>query len=83
VSEPFRIGFTVRELVQTMGHSTEMDSDGNIQGLGLTYGQVVAVVYRMCQQGVIPSKFVLQTPPEMQTIYRQTITMGRPDAPRP
>jgi hypothetical protein len=79
MSEPFEVAPYVRLLVETLGSRPEMDDDGKIAGLGLTYSQVVGVLYRMCKEGDIPAKFVLQETPDMQKIYRAVGTAGRPD----
>ena len=72
----------MRSLVHKLGQPAERDADGEIKGLGLTYGQVVALLYRMCEVDKdIPARFVLQRPPAVQRIYRSTPTVGRPDMP--
>ena len=69
------------------------DSEGGIvykrakvKGLGLTYGQVVAVLYRLCKQGSLvsgetsrPAKFVLQKPAGLQEFLRGATDTGRPN----
>ncbi|MFP3937519.1 MAG: flagellar basal body P-ring protein FlgI [Phycisphaerae bacterium] len=80
-SDPFYVDRYVRELARILGNRPEMDNNGNIKGLGLTYGQVVSVLYHMCEEGDIPAKFVLQPIPELQRIYQDMPEMGRPDAP--
>jgi hypothetical protein len=80
-SDPFYVDFYVRDLVRTLGERPELDARGNVKGLGLTYGQVVSVLHQMCEEGDIPAKFVLQPLPELQRIYREAPTVGRPDAP--
>ena len=79
ISEPFQIDFMVRSLVKTLGSQAERGNDGKIMGLGLTYSQVVGVLYRMCKAGDIPAKFVLQEAPGLQRIYQGAATVGRPD----
>ncbi len=82
ISAPFYIDFFVRSLVQTLGRAARRGVDGKIEGLELTYGQVVAVLYRMCEvDGDIPARFVLQPPPGRERIYRGSPTVGRPDMP--
>ena len=82
ISAPFYLDFSVRALIEKLGRPAERDVDGSIKGLGLTYGQVVAVLYRMCEVGKdIPAKFVLQPPPGKERIYRGSSTIGRPDMP--
>ena len=80
-SDEFRIGFNVSLLVTTLGNLPEHDDDGQIKGLGLTYGQIVSAVSRMCEEGDIPSRFVLQEMPSVQKIYESATTVGRPDTP--
>lgn len=82
ISQPFYIDFKVDTLIRTLGSRAEHDLDWRIKGLDLTYGQVVAVLYRMCEvEKCIPAKFVLQHLPGRETIYRGTTTVGRPDMP--
>jgi len=82
ISQPFYIDFTVNTLIQTLGNRAEHGLDWRIKGLDLTYGQIVAVLYRMCEvEKCIPAKFVLQDLPGRETIYRGTTTVGRPDMP--
>ncbi len=82
ISEPFYVNYSVRELVATMGAPAARGRDGRIEGLGLTYGQVISCLYRMCEvDKCIPARFVLQAPPGRERIYRDAPTMGRPDMP--
>ena len=78
-SDPYELDFSVRALVQTLGTRPELDQDGRPLGLGLTYSQVVSVLYRLCKQGDIPARFVLQPIPELQRIYEGAASVGRPD----
>jgi len=57
-----------------------------IKGLGLSYGQVVAILHRLCKIGSLvsgetsrPSKFVLQKPTGLQDFLRGATDMGRPN----
>jgi len=82
ISAPFYTDFLVRSLVETLGRPARRGLDGKIEGLELTYGQIVAVLYRMCEvDRDIPARFVLQPPPGRERIYRGTPTVGRPDMP--
>ena len=72
------------------------DSEGKIvykrariKGLGLSYGQVVAILHRLCKQGSLvsgetsrPSKFVLQKPTGLQEFLRDAADTGRPNITR-
>ena len=79
-SDTFKIDFYVRTLIRTLGSRPQHDENDEIMGLGLSYSQVVSVLHRMCREGDIPAKFVLQQPPVLQRISRGT-AMGRPDVP--
>jgi len=79
VSETFKIDFSVRSLTRTMGMPARLDINGNVEGLGLTYSQVVGVLHRLCNDGHIRAKFVLQQLPGVQRIYRGIMSEGRPD----
>jgi hypothetical protein len=82
ISQPFYTDFTVRSLVRTLGNPAQRDAQRRIMGLDLTYGQVVAVLYRMCELNkCVPAKFVLQHLPGRETIYQGATTVGRPDMP--
>jgi hypothetical protein len=53
-----------------------------VYGLGLTYGQVVGVLQRLCNSGDIPAGFRLQVLPEVRKIYTPGVPeVGRPDLP--
>jgi hypothetical protein len=82
ISAPFYTDFLVRSLIETLGRPARRGLDGKIEGLELTYGQIAAVLYRMCEvDRDIPARFVLQPPPGRERIYRGTPTVGRPDMP--
>ncbi len=82
ISPPFYTDFRVSTLIDTLGNRAVRGLDWRIKGMDLTYGQVVAVLYRMCEvDKCIPAKFVLQHLPGRETIYRDTTTVGRPDMP--
>ncbi len=83
LSDPFFIDFKVSSLIQTLGSRPVRGENGQRLGLGLTYGQVIGVLHRMCRENDILAKFVLQPLPEVQKIYRSTTTVGRPDMPGP
>jgi len=81
MSETFTVQPTAEEMIRTLGKLPTPGRDGRPEGLGLTYSQVVGVLYGLCKQGHVPAKFVLQRPPEVRRIYSLTPGMGRPDAP--
>ena len=89
LSDALHCDFYVRSLIEVLGRKPEPNASGQFTGLGLTYGQVVSVLYRMCQPpepGIppdVPAKFVLQQPAEVRRLYRPDAGVGRPDMPGP
>lgn len=81
MSKKFAVPFKVLPLIEVLGSRPRPDLHGNIDGLGLTYSQVVGVLQQLCRQNVIQAKFVLQPLSNIHTIYRMTPSMGRPDQP--
>jgi len=80
-SPPFHTDFTVASLIRTLGSPAERDDQRKIQGLALTYSQVLRVLYGMCKAGDIKARFVLQRPPAYRRIFRGAEMAGRPEAP--
>lgn len=78
-SEWFKVDPTVSQMLLTMGLPAEKNLDGSVSGMGMTYGQVVSTVGRMCNAGCIPAKFVLQPMPDVQNILGDSMGAGRPD----
>lgn len=68
VSSPFSIKFDVESLILTLGQKAEKDAGEKFRGMGLTYGQIVSVLSRMCKDGCIRAQFVLQPLPDIQKI---------------
>ena len=79
ISDPFKVDRSVHSLIETLASLPLPGDDKEIMGLGLTYSQVVGVLYRMCKHGDIPAKFVLQQAPDLERIYKGAATVGRPD----
>jgi hypothetical protein len=81
ISDKFNISFDVISLVRTLGSKPEYDiTTGEIKGLGLTYGQVVSVLYGMCKQDLIDARFVLETLPDEQEMLRRVEGVGGPES---
>jgi flagellar basal body P-ring protein FlgI len=81
-SEAFQIDPLVSELVRLLGTIPRRQEPQGVYGLGLTYGQVVGVLYRMCKTGDIPAEFCLQVLPDIRRIYTMgAAPLGRPDMP--
>ncbi len=81
ISDPVDVDAMVDKFIELLGSKPELDDAGKATGLGLTYSQVVGILYRMCHEGDIPGKFVLQQAEGLQRIYKDTATVGRPDMP--
>ena len=81
MSEPMYIAPNVAELVRKLGSIPEPDDNGQVPGLGMTYSQVVGVLYQLSQGKYISADFVLQRAPEMQRIYLSGSATGRPNMP--
>jgi len=82
ISSPIEVVPTVRSLVEALGKTPDPDKHGKVSSLGLTYGQVVGTLYRICKAGDISAKFVLQQTQALQRIYEGAATVDRPDMPR-
>jgi len=80
-SQTFQAAPRVEDLVRLMGTMPDPGTQSSIYGLGLTYGQVVGILQRMCQEKDIQAEFRLQVLPEVQKIYKGSVTVGRPDMP--
>ena len=63
ISDTLKVSFELAELIQTLGGRPEPGADRKVRALGLTYGQIVAVLYRLCEQGHVPAKFILEPAP--------------------
>ena len=81
MSETFKVSPTLEALIRVMGKLPTPGPDGRPEGLGLTYSQVVGVLYGLSKENHIPAKFVLQRPQALRRIYDSTPAMGRPDMP--
>jgi hypothetical protein len=78
-SSPFQCSPLVSEMTCLWGKAPELTAERKVTGMGLTYGQVVASLYRMCKEGNIPARFVLQEMPDVQKMSEGATGAGRPD----
>ena len=81
MSETFEVAPTLEALILVMGKLPAPGPDGRPEGLGLTYSQVVSVLYGLSKENDIPARFVLQRPEAIRRIYSSVPAMGRPDMP--
>ena len=81
LSQSFIVPAKVVPLIATLGTAAKLDPEKKqVMGLGLTYGQVVATLYHLCQAGDIKAEFVPEQPPNQATV-RGAPVMYRPDTP--
>jgi hypothetical protein len=82
LSESLYLDFDVADLIETLGRRTDPDTQGNVHGLGLTYGEVLATLHGLCERGHIPAKFILQRSVDLQADEDPTRpNIARPDMP--
>ena len=70
-SDTFDVSFDVAEVIRTLGDRPQRNLDGGFDGLGLTYGQVVTILRRLCDEGHIPAEFILETPPAQRRLIQR------------
>ncbi|MCY2925367.1 MAG: HEAT repeat domain-containing protein, partial [Planctomycetota bacterium] len=81
MSPAFPVPAKVVPLIVTLGRAAKFDPDQKrVLGLGLTYGQVVATLYHLCQAGDIKAEFVPEQPPNQATAKGVPVKY-RPDTP--
>ena len=82
MSDVFRVIPEAAPLIRVLGATPRPDiRTGEVEGIGLTYGQVVTILSQMCRDNQIPAKFVLQKSDQLRTIYRSVAPAGRHDVP--
>jgi hypothetical protein len=80
-SPPLTVSRNVAALVRFLGSRPKPDDKGKYAGLGLSYSQVVGVLYGMCKEHDIDANFILQEPLDMQKINILGPANVRPDLP--
>ncbi len=81
ISDTLRLDPQASELIRKLGSVPEPDENGRIDGLALTYSQVVGVLHDLCEAKHIPADFVLQRPPTLSRMYTSVSPIGRSDMP--
>ena len=80
LSETVTITADLKSLILALGRTPEPDVHGHCESLGLTYSQVVSVLYRLCETEAgkqVPAEFVLQSPDRTDTITPGSTPPGR------
>jgi hypothetical protein len=80
-SPPLPVSRNVASLVRFLGAKPTPDDKGKCPGLGLSYSQVLGVLYGMCKEHDIDANFILQEPIDMQKINTLGPATVRPDLP--
>ena len=78
---PLTVSRDPESLVRLLGAKPNADDKSEHLGLGLSYSQIVGVLYGMCKQHDIDANFVLQQTPDMQKINTIAPSTVRPDLP--
>ncbi len=82
LSDQMHVPFDVKSLVNVLGTRPRKEKDSTYYGLGLTYSQVVGVLYQLCREGTqkqIPAEFILQQARPADRIYAGPEHISRPD----
>jgi hypothetical protein len=79
LSTPIKAPFSVLGLIQTLGKDPNKDINGEYEGLGLTYSQVVEVLHDLCANKTIDATFVLQAA-EAAEVTATPRDTGRPES---
>jgi len=80
-SDPIRGPLLVKDLIILLGNDPQVDQQGNVAGLGLSYSHVVAILKYFCDSGALNARFVLQQP-EL-TFSGGAVEAGRPEKDSP
>ncbi len=76
---PYFTPLAVPVLTRFLGDDLRTDADGQLQGLGLDYGSVVAVLYRLCANRGIDADMCWEDP-ENEKLLGPLQPMGRPES---
>jgi hypothetical protein len=76
MSDSFEGPYEIDWLIETLGSTPRMDISGNVEGLGLTYGQVVETLYRLTEEGHVEAEFMLQSLPAQERLLEMTEVRG-------
>ena len=82
LSDALEVAPDVKSLVLAMGRDATQRPDRSFRGLGLSYSQVVGVLYRLCEGKLgkkVPADFILQKPDNIDRIGIRRAPVGRRD----
>ena len=56
---PLKCGFTVEDIIRTLGHAPETDPKKYPwPGLGISYSEILPILKKMCQENMIPATYM-------------------------
>jgi hypothetical protein len=55
---PLKCGYSVEDVIRTLGYSPETDAKYLWTGLGISYSEILTIVETMCRENMIPATFV-------------------------
>lgn len=76
---PYYVPLAVPVLTRFLGNDLRTDIDGQLHGLGLDYGSVVALLYRLCESRVIGCDLKWEEPTTADVLGPLT-PLGRPES---
>jgi len=78
-SPPLHIPLDLENLIQIMGNKAQVDSSGEVTGLGLDYAAVVRAVYQLCQDRAVHAIFQIEQP-NVAELFGPSRPAGRPES---
>lgn len=78
---PLTVSRNVASMVRFLGTKPNAEDKGKSPGLGLSYSQILGVLYGMCKEHDIDANFVLQQPGDKQKMSTLGPATVRPDLP--
>lgn len=67
-SPPIRVSADVTSLATLLGHDADVDYTDAVTGMSVDYGEVVRLLYHLCEDGAIDANFLLERPHEAELI---------------
>jgi hypothetical protein len=80
VSEPISVSRSVAELIRRLSCDPVRDADGQIEGVGLSYSQVVQTIQGLCEQGAINADFRIEGTVLTDPWLQEEPLLGRKEA---
>ena len=54
---PLRTGYLLTEVIRALGAETNLTGEGQVSGLEVSYGEILALLQRMCASGAVDAEF--------------------------